>query len=76
MVITFDSSNVAVIAYEILKNRLFDDKKLLGKVSVALVLNITRKLSDHVANGGALYGSSACSTTPYICECQKWGMSG
>jgi len=29
MVITFDSSSVAVIAYEILKNRLFDDKKLL-----------------------------------------------
>ena len=29
MVITFDSSNVAVIAYEILKNRLFDEKKLL-----------------------------------------------
>ena len=29
MVITFDSSNVAVIAYEILKNRLYDDKKLL-----------------------------------------------
>ena len=34
MVITFDSSNVAVIAYEILKNRLFDDKKLLGNRSV------------------------------------------
>ena len=30
MVITFDSSNFAVIAYEILKNRLFDEKKLLG----------------------------------------------
>ena len=29
MVITFDSSNDAVIAYEILKNRLFDEKKLL-----------------------------------------------
>ena len=29
MVITFDSSHVAVIAYEILKNRLFDEKKLL-----------------------------------------------
>ena len=28
--ITFDSSNFAVIAYEILKNRLFDEKKLLG----------------------------------------------
>ena len=32
MVITFDSSHFAVIAYEILKNRLFDEKKLLGKV--------------------------------------------
>ena len=31
MVITFDSSHFAVIAYEILKNRLFDEKKLLGK---------------------------------------------
>ena len=30
MVITFDSSHFAVIAYEILKNRLFDEKKLLG----------------------------------------------
>ena len=32
MVITFDSSHFAVIAYEILKNRLFDEKKLLGMV--------------------------------------------
>ena len=31
MVITFDSSNIAVTAYEILKNRLFDEKKLLGR---------------------------------------------
>ena len=31
MVITFDSSHFAVIAYEILKNRLFDEKKLLGR---------------------------------------------
>ena len=29
MVITFDSSNMAVIAYEILKNRRFEEKKLL-----------------------------------------------
>ena len=32
MVITFDSSNIAVTAYEILKNRLFDEKKLLGRI--------------------------------------------
>lgn len=29
MVITFDSSSTAVVAYEILKNRIFEDKKLL-----------------------------------------------
>jgi diacylglycerol kinase (ATP) len=31
MVITFDSSSTAVVAYEILKHRVFEDKKLLGK---------------------------------------------
>jgi hypothetical protein len=31
MVITFDSSSIAVVAYEILKNRIFEDKKLLGE---------------------------------------------
>ena len=41
MVIIFDSSNFAVIAYEILKNRLFDEKKLLGnKNSVRWLINV------------------------------------
>ena len=52
MVITFDSSSVAVIAYEILKNRLFDDKKLLGEVKIGCKFGPKMiDVSNHVANG-------------------------
>ena len=39
MVITFDSSSTAVVAYEILKNRIFEDKKLLGEYTQITVVN-------------------------------------
>ena len=54
MVITFDSSNIAVIAYEILKNRLFDEKKLLGMRDLLYVIYIENNLcfifSDNAAH--------------------------
>ena len=37
MVVTFDSSTAAVQAYEILKNSLYEEKKLLGKINIKLI---------------------------------------
>ena len=36
MVITFDTSNAAVAAYEQLKGRVYEDKKLLGNIVLFL----------------------------------------
>ena len=38
MVITFNSSNIAVDAYETLKNRVYEDKNLLGKEKKSSVI--------------------------------------